>query len=111
VLLQKYHVKLNVHHIIGELNTLADLLSRTVERNRYTFDPVALYQTKKRFDFDLFGSALHSLAPAFPASALYRQRSILELPPHPCLSVVVPPWPRILPLLSEIASEHTKLKG
>lgn len=43
VLLQKYHVKLNVHHIIGELNTLADLLSRTVERNRYTFDPVALY--------------------------------------------------------------------
>ncbi len=43
VLLQKYNVTLDVHHIMGELNTLADILSRTVERNRYTFDPVALH--------------------------------------------------------------------
>jgi hypothetical protein len=43
VLLQKYNVTLDVHHIMGELNTLADILSRTVERNRYSFDPVALH--------------------------------------------------------------------
>jgi hypothetical protein len=43
VLLQKYNVTLDVHHIMGELNSLADILSRTVERNRYSFDPAALY--------------------------------------------------------------------
>ena len=43
VLLQKYNVKLDVHHIVGEINNLADVLSRTVEHNRYTFDPVALH--------------------------------------------------------------------
>ena len=41
-LLKKYRVALDVHHIVGELNTLADILSRTVERNRYTFDPCIL---------------------------------------------------------------------
>jgi hypothetical protein len=86
---------------VGELNTLADLLSRTVERNRYTFDPAALHQSKHKFDFDLYGSALHSLAPSFPTASVYRRR----------LSVVVPPWPRILPLLSELASDRPKIKG
>ncbi len=46
VLLQKYNVTLDVHHILGELNTLADILSRTVERNRYRLDPSALFQSK-----------------------------------------------------------------
>jgi hypothetical protein len=87
------------------------MLSRTVERNRYTFDPAALFQTKKRFDFDLYGSAVHSLAPAYPSTPVYRRRSLLELPPHPLLSVVVPPWPRILPLLSEAAADRHKVKG
>lgn len=41
-LLKKYRVALDVHHILGELNTLADILSRTVERNRYIFDEAAL---------------------------------------------------------------------
>jgi hypothetical protein len=102
---------LDVHHIVGELNTLADILSRTVERNRYTFDPVALHQSKRKFDFDLYGSALDSLAPSFPTASTYRRRSLLELPPRPLWSVVVPPWPRILPLLSEIASDRLKIKG
>ena len=102
---------MNVHHIIGELNTLADLLSRTVERNRYTFDPAALFYSKKRFDFDLYGSAIHSLAPSYRTASVYRRRSLLELPPSPHLSVVVPPWPRILPLLSELAAEGRRIKG
>jgi hypothetical protein len=111
VLLRKYHVKLNVHHIFGELNSLANILSRTLECNRYTFDPVALYQSKKRFDFDLFGSAVHSLAPLYPTASSYRRCSLLELPALPLLSVVVPPWPRILPLLSKAATDHPKIKG
>jgi hypothetical protein len=66
---------------------------------------------RKRFDFDLYGSAFHSLAPTYPTASVYRRRSLLELPPQPLLSVVVPPWPRILPLLSEIATDRAKIKG
>jgi hypothetical protein len=83
VLLQKYNVTLDVHHIVGELNSLADILSRTVERNRYTFDPQALYYSRKKFDFDLFGSSISSLAPSYPTASAYRRRSLLELPPRP----------------------------
>jgi hypothetical protein len=32
-LVHRYDLTLDVHHISGELNVLADLLSRTVERN------------------------------------------------------------------------------
>lgn len=42
-LIQKFNVKLHVNHIVGELNTLADILSRTVERNRYVLDPSVLF--------------------------------------------------------------------
>jgi hypothetical protein len=59
------------------------------------------------FDFDLYGSALRSLAPTFPTASTYRRRSLLELPPCPLLSVVVPPWPRILPLLCELAANRS----
>ena len=111
VLLQKYNVTLDVHHIMGELNTLADILSRTVERNRYMFDQVALSQCKKTFDFDLFGSSLNSLAPSYPTASVYRHRSLLELPASPLLSIVIPPWPRVLLLLSELAADGPKIKG
>jgi|PlaIllAssembly_1097288.scaffolds.fasta_scaffold962763_1 hypothetical protein len=96
---------------MGELNTLADVLSRTVERNRYTFDPVALHQCKKKFDFDLYGSSLYSLAASYPTASVYRHRSLLELPASPSLSIVIPPWSRVLPLLSELAADGHKIKG
>jgi hypothetical protein len=102
---------LHVNHIVGELNTLADILSRTVERNRYVLDPTVLFQCKRKFDFDLFGSPIHSLAPNFPTASTYRQRCLKELPPAPTLSVVAPPWPRILPLLSEAAADRKLIKA
>lgn len=77
---------------MGELNELADVLSRTVERNRYMLDPAALAQCKFTFDFDLYGSSLSSLAPSYPSSVLYRHHSLHLLPPRPQLSIVVPPW-------------------
>ena len=45
-LVRRYRVSLDVHHIAGQLNELADQLSRTVERNRYTLRPTAFASTR-----------------------------------------------------------------
>ena len=105
-LVRRYDITLDAHHIAGELNELADQLSRTVERNRYTLHPSALRSCKLHFDFDLYGSSLSSLAPAYSTVLAYRARSLRDCPPLPALSVAAPPWPRILPLLSEAAAGH-----
>ncbi len=110
-LLSRHNITLDVHHIAGELNSLADILSRTVERNQYTFHPSALAQCKLRFDFDLFGSSLFSLAPHFSTNLAYRARRLADCPPAPVLSVVAPPWNRILPLLSEAGADRAKIAG
>ena len=47
----------------GELNCIADMLSRTVYHNQTRFDPAALMQCRRQFEFDLYGSNLRSLAP------------------------------------------------
>lgn len=84
------------------------MLSRTLEHNRTTLDPAALLQCRRQFDFDLFGSSLASLAPSYPVSLAYRPRRLHECPPAPNLSVVVPPWQRILDLVSEAAQGKVK---
>lgn len=81
-----------MHHIVGKLNELADILSRMVERKDYVFDPAALSQCKFQLDFDLYGSSLRSLAPIYPSSAVYMHHSLHLLPPGPQFSIVVPPW-------------------
>ena len=73
-LLRRYDLALDVHHIRGELNSIADRLSRTVELNHYRLDPAALLQAPLHIDFDLYGSSLHALAPRFPATLHYRRR-------------------------------------
>ena len=109
-LLHRHSIALDVHHIEGELNSLADLLSRTIEQNRYTLRPTALASCKLHFDFDLFGSAASSLAPHYCTALSYRARSLSDCPPWPRLSVAVPPWHRILQLLSEAAAAPERTK-
>jgi hypothetical protein len=79
------------------------MLSRTIETNSYRLHPSALLQSRLHFDFDLYGSALSSLAPSFCSSLSYRPRRLSDCPPLPALSVAAPPWNRILALLSEAA--------
>lgn len=105
-LVRRFDITLDAHHIAGELNSLADQLSRTVERNRYVLHPSALHSCRLRFDFDLYGSSLSSLAPAYCTALTYRARKLQDCPPRPALSVAAPPWPQLLPLLSAAAAGH-----
>ena len=57
------NVDLLVFHISGELNSLADQLSRTVERNSMSIDRSVLKSVFGAFYFDLYGSALASYEP------------------------------------------------
>ena len=82
-----------------------------MELNHYRFDPAFLSQYKGSFEFDLFGSALHSLAPNFPSSLAYRFRQLAEVPAHPLISVAAPPWNRILHLLSAALADPGAIKG
>ena len=82
-----------------------------MEQNSYLFDHSALYSCKLHFTFDLFGSSIHSLAPNFCMSSSYRARRLADCPPLPALSVAVPPWNRLLALLSEVAADHANIKG
>lgn len=102
-LLSRNDIRLQPLHIKGELNAIADRLSRTLQHNRVSFDPAALLQCKRSFDFDLFGSSVVSLAPTFPKLLHYRHLRLADCPPAPLKSVLVPPWSRILDLVSEAA--------
>ena len=82
-----------------------------MELNHYQLDPAAMHQCRLQFDFDLFGSALHSLAPHFPTSLSYRDRRLAECPPAPQLSVAAPPWNRLLALLSALVAGRVKVRG
>lgn len=90
---------------------MADLLSRTVEHNRYVLHESALYRTKLKFDFDLYGSSLRSLAPAYCTNLSYRARRLRDCPPAPSVSIAVPPWNQALSLLSEAGADHANITG
>ena len=92
-------------HIAGELNSLADLLSRTVQSNSYRLDSEWFATHVGTPDFDLTGNALHSYAPRYPLVADYRCRP-LRLCPSGRRSVAVPQWGHILPLLQALIREE-----
>jgi hypothetical protein len=109
-LLSRHDIRLQPHHIRGELNVIADRLSRTAHHNRVRFDEACLHQLRRRFHFDLFGSSLRSLAPAYPTSLSFRPRRLAEAPPG-ALSVAAPPWNQILALLNEAGAAPEEVKG
>lgn len=85
---------------------IADMLSRTVYHNRTRLDPAALLQSRRSFDFDLYGNATCSLAPRYPTHLSYRPRRLADCPRH-ALSVAVPPWQHLLSVVSEAAQGKT----
>ena len=57
----RLNVRLEPMHIAGELNSLADLLSRTVQSNSYRLDSEWFATHVGTPDFDLTGRGLHGL--------------------------------------------------
>lgn len=90
---------------------LADQLSRTLDYNCYKLHHSTLGKSKLQFDFDLFGSPLHSLAPAYCTSLVYRARRLRDCPALPRLCVAVPPWHQVMPLLSEAVGAPENVRG
>lgn len=90
---------------------MADQLSRTLEYNRYRLHHSVMMRTKLHFDFDLFGSPIHSLASKYCTSLTYRARKLRDCPPLPSVSVACPPWNQALPLLSEALGDQGRIKG
>lgn len=97
-LLGALNVRLEPHHISGELNQLADHLSRVVYHNRFALCTRWLSQHAGRFAFDLTGDSLRSYAPLFPVVPDYRRRT-LDMLPRGLRSIAVPQWGHLLPLL------------
>jgi hypothetical protein len=70
-----------------------------MQRNAVSIDPGVLQRVLGNFDFDLYGSAVSSLAHAYPLGTAYRFRRLTDCPRPPASSVAVVPWNRILPTL------------
>ena len=90
-------------HIEGVTNELADILSRTVHRNLFVLSPAWVQRTLPPLDFDLFGSATHSLARHFPRLPPFCARPPSLCPPVG-VSVLSPRWKDILALCTAVQS-------